>query len=70
MITTPIPVGKEREVRVGDKVAHWATGYLREGIVTKVTEKYIWLEYTSPSTGVSHNTKRHRAKVLMGAKYY
>jgi len=33
MIDTPV---KEREVRVGDVIPHWATGYLRQGIVTKV----------------------------------
>ena len=35
--------GKEREVRVGDVISHWATGYLRQGTVTKVTKTYIWL---------------------------
>jgi len=62
--------GKEREVRVGDVISHWATGYLRQGTVTKVTKTYIWLEYTSPSTGEHHNTKRHRAEVLLGTRYY
>jgi hypothetical protein len=61
---------KEREVRVGDKILHWATGYLRDGVVTKVTQKYIWIEYTSPSTGITHNTRRHREIALMYSKFY
>lgn len=61
---------KKREVRVGDKVLHWATGYLRDGVVTKVTKKYIWVEYTSPSTGRTHNTKHHREIALMYSKFY
>lgn len=61
---------KEREVRSGDEVPHWATGYLRWGVVTKITTKYIWLKYTSPSTGETHNTRRHREIALMYSKFY
>jgi len=64
---TPV---REREVRVGDKIQLWAIRYSGLGTVTKVTEKYIWLEYTLLSTGEHHNTKRRRAEVLMGTKYY
>ncbi|MBU2346516.1 MAG: hypothetical protein KJ888_20190 [Gammaproteobacteria bacterium] len=61
---------KEREVRVGDVIRHWAAGYFREGEVTKVTKNYIWVSYTSPSTGQTHNTRRHRSTVLLPYKFY
>jgi len=62
---------KEREVSVGDLVGNWRPGWCRQGIVIKVTKKYIWLEDTS--LGEEHKPliiKRHRAEVLMGTKYY
>lgn len=61
---------KEREVEVGDEILHWAHGYLRPGKVTKVTKTYIWVEYTSPSAGRTHNTRRHREIALMYSKFY
>lgn len=61
---------KEREVRVEDEILHWAHGYLRPGKVTKVTKTHIWVEYTSPSTGQTHNTRRHREIALMYSKFY
>ena len=61
---------KEREVEVEDEILHWAAGYLRQGKVTKVTKAYIWVEYTSPSTGQTHNTKRPREIALVYSKFY
>ena len=59
---------REREVRVGDKIQLWAIRYSGLGTVTMVTEKYIWFEDTSLSTGEYPNT--NRAKVLHGTGYY
>lgn len=61
---------KERAIRVGDKIVVWATGYLRQVTVTKVTDSYIWVEYVSPSTGRYHNTKFYRYHALLGTKYF
>jgi len=63
-------ITKEREVSVGDKIQLWPIRYSGLGTVTMVTEKYIWFEDTSLSTGEHHNTKRHRAKILHGTGYY
>lgn len=45
---------------VGEKIHVFCTGYLREVMVTKITPTYVWVEYTSPSTGMYHNTKFRR----------
>lgn len=61
---------KEREVKIEDRILHWAFGHLRWGDVTKVTAKYVWIEYTIPSSGQVHNTKRIRDIALMYSKFY
>lgn len=48
------------ELKVGQKIYKFCTGYLREVTVTKVTPTYVWVEYTSPSTGMYHNTQFRR----------
>ena len=65
-------ITKEREVSVsvGDLVGNWRPGWFRQGIVIKVTKKYIWLEDTSLGEHKPLIIKRHRAEVLMGTKYY
>lgn len=60
----------KRPVRVGDTIKVHATGHLRKVRVTKVTDTYIWVEYTSPSTGTYHNTKFHRDWALEGTELY
>jgi len=49
-----------KDIKVGDIITLWATGYLRQVKVTKVTPTYVWVEYTAPSTGTYHNTKFRR----------
>lgn len=61
---------KEREVKIGDGILHWANGHLHWGTVTKVTKKHIWVEYTSPSAGRVHNTRRYRDIALMYSNFY
>jgi len=59
----------KRPVKVGDIIKVWATGKFRQVRVTKVTNTYIWVEYTSPSTGTYHNTKFYRS-ILSGTELY
>ena len=63
-------ITKEREVSVGDLVGNWRPRWFRQGIVIKVTKKYIWLEDTFLGENKPLIIKHHRAKVLMGSKYY
>jgi hypothetical protein len=65
-----IETGKEREVRVGDVVGHKSTRYLGPPKVTKVTAKYIWLEYADRIGGEPFIVKRRRDIILIGTKYY
>ena len=59
-----------RAVEVGDSIRVHATGRPRWVTVTKVTFTFIWVEYTSPSTGRYHNTKFRREDALRGTPYY
>jgi len=63
-------LGKEREVRMGDRIMCLAYRYSGYGTVTRVTAKYIWLEYTSPVDEKLHTIKRNRDIVLLGTKHY
>ena len=63
-------ITKEREVSVGDLVGNWRPGWCRQGVVVKVTKKYIWLEDTFLGEHKPLIIKHHRAEVLMGTKYY
>jgi len=50
-----------KDIKVGDLITLWATGYLRLQVgVTKVTPTYVWVEYTTPA-GIHHNTKFRRS---------
>lgn len=70
MTTELIPAGKEREVRVGDKILVVAQHHPVTGTVIYLSAKYIWLEYIWPTTGYPHTIKRHRDILLMGTRYY
>jgi len=61
---------KEREVRVGDMLWLWGGRMFRQGTVTRVTAKYIWLDRYSPFDRKIINVKRHRDAVLIDTKYY
>lgn len=61
-ILNPKPTDLTQDIKVGDTIRCFATGYLREVKVTKITPTYVWVEYTSPSTGIYHNTKFRRFK--------
>lgn len=63
-------ITKEREVRVGDVIKEWVNGLLISRTVTKVTAKYVCLNYVSPLTGARDTIKRRRDIVLLGTKYY
>lgn len=54
------PTDLTQDIKVGNIIILSATGHLREVKVTKVTPTFVWVEYTSPSTGVYHNTKFRR----------
>jgi hypothetical protein len=59
-ILSPQETDLTKDIKVGDTIIHRCTGHLREVRVTKVTSTYVWVEYTSPSTGAYHNTKFRR----------
>ena len=59
-----------RPVEVGDRLYIYATGHRRWVTVTKVTKRHIWVKYTSPSTGMYHNTKFDREWALRETKLY
>ena len=61
---------KEREVSVGDLIGNWRPGWCRQGVVIKVTKKYIWLEDTFLGEHKPLIIKHHRAEVLKGTGYY
>jgi aspartate 1-decarboxylase len=55
--------------KVGDLVIARLHGYMREARITKVTPTFVWLDFTSPSTGVHHNTKHYRDDIYFAEEY-
>lgn len=61
---------KEREIRVGDQVRFWLAGGLKQGEITRVTKKYIWLSWRYSSSSKVHFSRRYREIALLYSKFY